>query len=234
MASLSQDRRGNFFVQLVGLDGVRRTVRIGAMPRRAAERTRDRIANLAAAAYAGQAPEPDDARWLNKIADALRDRLVAIGLARPRAKRTSPTLSTLLDQYVATNREDVDPRTVTAWLQTVRALKAYFGGDREARLIRQNDAEKWRRWLLTEGRLAGVSRPSKSKPKRTKRPLAEATANKRCATARQFFAWAFAARCSSETHSLPRTAHHRPTQSRSRSLRVTGGRLANPRAMPRR
>lgn len=112
---------------------------------------------LAGAKAANVAPHPEAAKWANEVEGKIRDRLVEWGLADP----ISPKLCTeegrllgpFVDAYVA-SRRDWKPNTVDNVKQVTRLLKQYFGDRHLLRSITPADAERWKRWLVSEHGLA--------------------------------------------------------------------------------
>ena len=165
MASIGKDKGGRKRILFVAEDGARRTIRLGKCSLRQAEHFKIRLEALIAGRFSGI--DAETARWLADLPDDVHARLVAVGLAEPRAE-TGPGLSLgkLCDQYLA-SRTDVRERTLSVYQQTQRNLVEFFGADKPLIEITPYDAEQWRRYLTEEG-------------------LAEATARKRTQVAKQF------------------------------------------------
>ena len=165
MASLICDSGNRWRIQFVFQD-VRRTIRLGKMPRRAAEAVRRHIEALIASRLSGQAPDAATAAWLGGLPtdSPLRGRLAAVGLVEA-PKRV--VLGEFLRQYILA-RPDVKPATLEVWQQPCRNLTEFFGEDKPLRDITAGDAERFAQWLRTQ-------------------KLAAATVAKRLAFARTFF-----------------------------------------------
>ena len=116
--------------------------------------------NVAAAA--------DAVAWANGTSGAIRERLVAWGLADPLSEKLNcdqgRLLAPFLDGYIA-SRSDVKKTTETNYKQTRRLLVEYFGASKVLKSITAADAERWRRWMLA-------------------RPMAVATVSKHCKRAK--------------------------------------------------
>jgi integrase len=164
MASITKQPNGRRTIQFVGVDGKRRSIRLGKVSQRAAEAVKVRVEHLVSAKAGGTALDPETARWLAGIADDLRDKLVAVGLV---AKRASAPLGEFLDGFVE-HRTDVKPATKVIWRNVKRNLKNYFGEQRVVRTIDTSDAHGFREYLVGLG-------------------LADATIFRRLNFTRQFF-----------------------------------------------
>jgi len=164
MASLIADANNRWRVQFA-FQGARRTIRLGKMPRRAAETIRRHIEALIAAKLSGQPLDGQTASWLGGLGDSpLRERLAATGLIE--APRRA-VLGEFLKRYIL-SRPDVKPATLEVWQQPCRNLVEFFNEDKPLRDITAGDAEQFAQWLRTQ-------------------KLAPATVAKRLAFARTFF-----------------------------------------------
>jgi len=121
------------------------------------------------------AADPVAVAWANGTDGGLRDSLTGWGLADPASPRLSTDEGRLLGPFVESylkSRTDWKPRTVANAKQVNRLLKEYFGDRKPMKSITPGDAERWRRWLSSDKRLA-VSTCSKH-AKRAKAMFAEA------------------------------------------------------------
>ena len=168
MASLVTRKSGLRFVQFVNAAGERRTVTLGKIAPREADRIRDKIEQLATARRNGLEPSSDVQHWLAKVGDDLHSKLVAVGLADPREKPKAVTLGDFLSAYLAL-RADVKGSTATVYGHTRRCLVGFFGADKALSDITPGDATAWRLWLVTEQKLS------------------DNTVRRRCGFAKQFF-----------------------------------------------
>src|SRR5262245_29014161 len=100
MASLSRDANGGARIQFVGADNRRRAIRLGKVTDRDAERVKEKVEQLNAAARAGIDPPARLVEWLQDVGDDLHAKLVKAGLAPPRAT-ACPTLGEFLESYKA-------------------------------------------------------------------------------------------------------------------------------------
>ncbi len=186
MASISKESNGRRTIQFFHpKDGRRRSLRLGKVDQKTAQKVHLRVECLVSALNQGVSVDDETARWLAGLDDAFRDRLVAVGLAtgRPRA-----FLKHFLDEYLQM-RSDVKPATITVWKQTRGYLIEFFGESKLIREITVGDAKAWRVWLGKR-----MNRRDKLAP----RTLSPTTINKRVGFAKQFFKFAVDSRLISE------------------------------------
>ena len=164
MASIGKDPNGRKRILFTASDGKRKTIRLGKMDLRQAERVRAKVESLLSAGITG-AMDEETSKWVHTLDDTLHERLARAGLVRPR-EWTHATLEGLIDAFFDTI--DVKPGTRTTYEQTRRSLEDYFSADTLLRSLTALDASKWRQSL----------RDAK---------LADATVSKRVKTARQIF-----------------------------------------------
>jgi integrase len=166
MASLMKDRKTlRWFVQFDGRDGRRKTVRLGAMDQRQADRVKNFIEELVAARWSGGSVQPVTAQWLGNLPPLMHERLERAGLVEPRRRPESATLAEWVRTYIE-SRTDVKPGTRLNLEQTEKSLVACFPSKRLADFT-PADAVDFRTFLKVD--------------------LAEATVRRRCKRARQFF-----------------------------------------------
>lgn len=165
MASIVRDPEGRKRL-LVTVKGQRRTIHLGKLDVKQAEAVRTKVETLATAAATGTTIDHATSQWVGAINARLHASLARAGLVAPRAQ-TARSRSELFDNFFAAL--SVKPQTATTYAQTRRTLEEYFGPGRVITEITALEAEKWRRWLRDDQRLA------------------EATIAKRVKTARQVF-----------------------------------------------
>ncbi len=144
MASIVKRPGGHRWIQFVGPDGKRRTIRLGKTPAKAAATVCCRVEQLLAAKITGSSIESDLANWLASIDDTLHNKLAAVGLCE---ERQSATLRPFIEQYVA-GRTDVKPATKEIWRQGEMGLLSFFGADKALRAVTPGDADAYKLWLL--------------------------------------------------------------------------------------
>src|SRR5262249_48285300 len=99
MASISQDKRGNWIIQFVAADQRRRTIRLAGMTKRTAEEVRRRVDALNVAKICNTPPDRDTAEWLSGVTIELARKLAAAGLTGP--VRMPGTLDSFIASYIA-------------------------------------------------------------------------------------------------------------------------------------
>jgi hypothetical protein len=145
MASISTTSQGQRIVQFVGLDGKRRSIRLGKVPMKTAEEVRRRIEYLVAAVGSGTAPDTETVKWLISISNDLHAKLAAVGLVEGRAVATT-AIAKFTNDYIA-SRLDIKLRTRLN-LQTCAArLVEFFGAERPMAKIKPGDADEFCAWL---------------------------------------------------------------------------------------
>ncbi len=165
MASIARDPNGRRRILFVAPDGRRRTLRLGKLSQRHAEAVKVRIEQLVAAKLTGHPVDDECGRWVAALSPQLHDKLAETELL-PRRDRS--TLGHFLESYFA-SRTDLKDSTRVILGHTRRCLLKYFGAEKPLRDITPGDADAWRLWLKQD------------------QELAENTARRRCAIAKQFF-----------------------------------------------
>ena len=173
MASISSDSNGNRTIQFIGTDGKRRSIRLGKIHMADARDFKRNIEAIHVAGLQGKPLQREQAEWLSRLEDVLYKRIVAVGLAEPRAPKLPVQLGAFLDSYIA-GRTDVKERTTWNLEIVARRMKEHFGGTRTLESVTPADADAFAIWL--------------------KGKYAEATAARSITRARQFFAAAIRAR----------------------------------------
>ena len=112
---------------------------------------------LAQAKSNGVGAAPDAIAWAASVEGKLRENLVAWGLADPTSAKLTTDAGRLLGAFLSayiTSRSDVKPSTITCYMQTKRLLVEFFGESHPLRSITLADADRWKRWMLAEKKLA--------------------------------------------------------------------------------
>ena len=168
MASISRDPTGNRAVQFVAADGKRRTIRLGKVNRRLAEKIKIKVEALAAAVKSALPVDNDTAGWLAKIGDDLHDKLVAVGLMQARGT-SCPTLGDFLDGYKV-DRKDVGEGTQTNYGIIGKRLFAFFGKDRRLNDIAPGEVDRFADHLRGEYEQATAAKTIKMARQFFRRP----------------------------------------------------------------
>ena len=112
MASITTTRaNGRRLLQFVAADNRRRSIRLGKVSMRQAEKVRTKVEDLLASTITGHAASRATSEWLSDLDDALYERLAAVGLVQPRRR---VTLGPFIDDYIAA-RTDVKATTATVY-----------------------------------------------------------------------------------------------------------------------
>jgi integrase len=164
MASIVNDPRGLKRIQFF-YGGIRRTIRLGKVPQKAAQSFRVRIDALLGTAAQGLTPDDETRKWLRALDDKLLQRVIATGLTKADPRRVR-TLQQLLDVYFG--NITVKATTRVTYRQTETSLINHFGPKVDAAAITDKDAARWREAMDKAG-------------------LATSTVSKRVKTARAVF-----------------------------------------------
>jgi len=146
MASISSAPNGRRVIQFSLGGGRRQSIRLGKMPMKAAETVKVRVEHLVVAKMTGSAVEPETARWLTGLDDALHEKLAKVDLVVPRKKST---LAEFVTGYVA-SRTNVKPATKEIWRQGERGLVNNMGGDRPLGSITPGDADRYKFAMIAQ------------------------------------------------------------------------------------
>jgi len=160
----------------------RRTVRLGRVPKKAAETWLHRIESLVACKVGGIPFDADLAGWVRDLEDDAHGKLAAVGLVAGRQAVEVVTLQALVDAFKA--RAVVKAGTAAAYRQTLDSLLAFYGAEKPITAITAESADEWRAWVATD-REGKSSRTTKRTT--TDNRLAPATVAKRVNVARCLF-----------------------------------------------
>ena len=152
MASLIT-KNGHSRVSFRGPDGKRRTLTLGKLSGRHAERTKARVEDLQSAILAGDVPSDATRAWLKTLDKKMLDRLAAVGLI---ASQETVRLGAYVADYID-QRTDAKANTKKKYRTTQLLLIEYFGDERNLESITRGDADAWRR-AIGEGRLENTIR----------------------------------------------------------------------------
>jgi integrase len=167
MASISTDPSGRRRILFKGLDGARKTVRLGVCSQKQADEIRGGIESLLTAAECGRGLDRQTTGWLEGLGDALHERLAQTGICASRTPAVAITLVEFLNGYIA-GRNDLKRTTLLIMEQTRDRLTEHLKSDRLVTGVSSADADGFKAHLIKEG-------------------LAKATVAKRIRYARHFF-----------------------------------------------
>ena len=101
----------------------------------------------------GVAFDAETSRWLGDLSDKYYNKLVSKGLVPPRKK--TATLGEYIPKLIKSRAKTVSSQTIEIWEQSKKSLYCYFGEDKKVDAITRIDAESFRSWLVSNGRLDG-------------------------------------------------------------------------------
>ncbi|MCA3004903.1 MAG: site-specific integrase [Phycisphaerales bacterium] len=175
MASVSISAEGLAKVQYLA-GGVRRTLHLGRVSRKAADAVRVHVEALLAWPRTGTLA-PSTAAWVAGLDDRMHERLVGLGLLPARAARRRRTVADLLDAVKETRQWKAG--TLAGFCTNRASIEAHLGATTPVELVTPEQAERFAAAMAEQG-------------------LARATIAKRVAVARQVFAkaakWGWIAR----------------------------------------
>ncbi len=149
MSSLSRDRApGTWRIIFVDAEGQRKTIRLGKLPRRAAEGVQRHVDILLGCRVAGQPLPRDTALWLEEIGYELREKLARAGLVEGKRRLT---VGEFLDQWIEQKkREGAKPATIASIQVGMRYFRELFG-EKPLDSITVQDALAYRDYLAAQG-----------------------------------------------------------------------------------
>ncbi|HEX4128506.1 MAG TPA: site-specific integrase [Pirellulales bacterium] len=165
MASLSLDKNGTRRLVFTVDGQARKTIRLGRMAPRDAERLKSKVQRLVTAVRTGSPPDEETALWASKLPDTMHAKLADCGLLPPRKQAT---LQQFLSDYIEQRRKDLKPSTLMQLEQARRRLVELFGAAYKLRDLAAGDGHRFRAYLLSLC-------------------MAENTARRLCGRAKQFF-----------------------------------------------
>jgi integrase len=158
MANWFRRPAGAVVVQFVGIDKRKRTLSLGNVGDRVAERAYRVVESLVDAARYSQPAPPDAVAWLDGLPDETYSRFVAVGLVNAREKRDAArvTVAAHAEAYLA-RRTDVKHSTRLVLGHVIRNLADYFQTTPLADVM-AGDCDDFARWLASGGRSADQSK----------------------------------------------------------------------------
>jgi len=175
MADLSRESgRDSWKLSWYCEDGRRKSMRLGAMPKKTAEQFRTKFEELLGVRRGGGSIPLELQEWLqNKLSKELRDKLTSAGLLESRRRLR---LRDFCDEFCA-SRGKVATATSIRDKQVSNLLVEFFGADRPLESITARDAEAWQQWLGEQG----------NKRDKNRKALGGNTVRRRTGVARQMF-----------------------------------------------
>jgi len=167
MASLSESAKG-FRVFWLDEEKRRRSILLGKVSRRNAERFLTYLERLLECRAMGLVPDPETQRWLDSLGDTLARKLARHGLVEVKERLT---LGGFLTEWKKAHAH-YGAGTRDAWDRSINDLLTFFAKEKRIGEITPTDAQHYRDWL------------------RDDRRLSDATINKRLGHVRTFFNFA--------------------------------------------
>jgi integrase len=188
MASISKDpgkRGATYRILFKGIDGKRRTLRLGNVSNGQAGEVKRHVEELLRC-KANPALEQNEKtrQWVTKIDGDMRAKLADFGLV---AAEGHTRLGPFIAAYIKQREPLVKPSTLRTDRQTEASLIAKFGADKRLRDITEGDAIDFRNYLLTVG---GPKKKNLATGELEPTGVEEATVRKRCSVAGKFMLYA--------------------------------------------
>ena len=133
------------------LDGQRKGIRLGAVPKKLAETVCSRVEELINCRLANVSYSQETARWLGGINDELYKKLSAIGLV---SARQTYRLADQLERYIQTYSGGKEPSTIEKWGFDRDRLIQFFGADCDIKSVIRSDCDQYKTWLYNEKHFA--------------------------------------------------------------------------------
>jgi hypothetical protein len=147
MASVSKDGQG-WRIRFINGNGVRKTIRLGRIPKATAESIGRHVKELSVAKTTGHPIPRQTALWITEIEPWLYQKLVRVDLV---AEQSFPLLEAFLDDYITrgrtSQRKPAAAGTLKKWKAAKRRIVEFFGAQEPLRRITDSEVEKFRRWL---------------------------------------------------------------------------------------
>jgi integrase len=171
-------------IQFMDGDGRRRSVYLGAVPKKVAKAWVSRVEEMVSCSLTGVAWDSELAAWIGGLPDMAYGKLAHAGLVAPRESPESAThtMAQLTAAFVA--RSSGKPATIRGFQQTLDSLKNFFGDDVVVESITAEDADRWRAWVVQD--TEGSGRRKKRRTTVDNR-LSPPTVAKRVSVAKQVF-----------------------------------------------
>jgi integrase len=168
MGSVNRDKKGRWRVQF-RTDAGRQTLWLGQQLQRKVITEIGRNVDLIIASRKHGVPlQPESEMWLSRLPEALRQKLIRMGVIVNNGRQVPTSLGGFLDSYLRA-RTDLSRGSISNLTVARRWLETYFGVDRELGSITAGEADLYRSWLGSEG------------------GQAENTVRRLCSRAKQFF-----------------------------------------------
>jgi len=146
MASITSDKNDYRRILFAGADGTRKSIHIGKVSMRQAERIREKIESIVRSR--GASPDSETHRWLEAQSDAFFRKLESVDLVKP---RHGIRFGDWIDRYISDRTADIKPSTLSKLKRTKLFLLESFPASTDIRQIDPSSAAEWRALLLKKG-----------------------------------------------------------------------------------
>ena len=151
MAAASKDKNG-WRIRFYETHGSRRlTIRPGVTSKAQAESIARHISHLRSAKLSGESIEPNTARWLPTIGDALHTKLANAGLVEQRQQKDVATVGKLVDAFIELGQtkagKPASVNTIKKWGAAKLHLLSYFNARTPVDSITSEQAHQFSQWL---------------------------------------------------------------------------------------
>lgn len=154
MSSISTDKKtGNKRYVYYDQNNRLSSIWLGAVSVKIAESFQRFVDRILDAQMMNVSIDAETSRWLGDLSDKFYGKLVAKGLVPPR--RRVPTLGECIPKLIESRAPSVSGQTIEIWRQAEESLYRYFGKDKKVDAITRLEAESFRSWLVSNGRLDG-------------------------------------------------------------------------------
>lgn len=143
MARIIKQPNGGKYIQFEGIDGKKRSLRLGKVPTPVAEQVRVKVDRMLACLSLALPFDSEIEHWVRSLSDDMAERFAACGLI---AKRQDNHLGRFLDAFVQ-SRGDTKKSTRDNMQVMVDRLKEYFRPDRQMHTITHAEALDFTAWL---------------------------------------------------------------------------------------
>lgn len=150
MATLIREPNGRKRIQFVDGNGARRSIGLGHMTDRNAERFKDKVEQLVEHVSTGMALEAETSRWLLKLAARWYVKLVQVELVEPRITEADAPKQTTVLEFIADylrRRSDLKGTSVVVYEHVQRNLTDFFGESKRLSEVTAGDAVDFGRSL---------------------------------------------------------------------------------------
>lgn len=181
MASITEISPTDRRIQFTDVDGKRKTIYFGKIPKKALESILVHVEALVIAKITSQPVRRETAVWLEDLSAKIKGKLVKAELIHGEKEQANFTLRGFLEGYF--KRPDVLESTKRNWGNARLSLFKFFDPERLLRSFTPADAKDFEQWLTTP-----ASRSVRYDGAEKDTPISLNTRRKRCQVVRQFFA----------------------------------------------